>query len=58
VRLFPVTADDGIDVHVSASYLPYFSPFYNFFVCLIFKPFLILFCFFTFSFLMIFLILI
>jgi hypothetical protein len=32
VRLFPVTVDDGIDVHVSASYLPYF--FYPFLISL------------------------
>jgi hypothetical protein len=30
VRLFPVTVDDGIDVHVNAGYLPYFLPFSNF----------------------------
>jgi hypothetical protein len=24
VRLFPATVDDGIDVHVNASYMPYF----------------------------------
>jgi hypothetical protein len=30
VRLFPVTVDDGIDVHVNASYLTYFLPFSGF----------------------------
>jgi hypothetical protein len=40
VRLFPVTVGDGIDVNVNASYLPYFYPY------------LILFCFLTFQFLM------
>jgi hypothetical protein len=30
VRLFPVTVDDGIDVHANASYVPYFLPFSNF----------------------------
>jgi hypothetical protein len=36
VRLLPVTVDDGINVHVSASYLPYFLPFSNFVMFLIF----------------------
>jgi hypothetical protein len=30
MRMFPVTVDDGIDIHVNASYLPYFLPFSNF----------------------------
>jgi hypothetical protein len=76
VRFFPVTVDDGIDVHVSASYfqaqgvrkLQLVSKFgrpYNILgegeirpynirriLCaLLFYPFLILFCFFTFPFL-------
>jgi hypothetical protein len=50
-HLFPVTVDDGTDVHVNASYLPYFLPLANFVVCLIFYPFLNMFYFFTFPFL-------